>query len=160
MKAGIDRIEELQDLGEVWVIDYLPRRMKGKDFFELEEVLRDRYLEEFSDKIVRILLKLLCYLPCEVYLTELPRDYEGALKEIPAETDLRSMPLAALADLIALVIREDVSSVQILAGECPCFNLSVNGEFSVDLHGLARDMEEWDLVDALVRQEGLFLRKL
>ena len=149
----------LQEQGMCHVIDILPKVMESRDFFELEEYLAVHFLNDFADRIIRIILKLICYEPSQLFLTELPEGYEGLLKRYPIETDLRSLKLEEIAEIIREVIVRDRSSVQVLTGGRCRFNISVNGWYSVDVYGLDEHSPEYELTEALVRQEGLFLRK-
>ncbi|MDO4194102.1 MAG: hypothetical protein Q4D24_12420 [Erysipelotrichaceae bacterium] len=141
------------------VIDFLPKVMESRDFFELEEFMVRHYIDDFAERIIRIILKLICYGHSQIFLTELPEEYTGLLEHYPAETDLRGLPLEEIAGIIREVVVNDRSSVQILTGSTCRFNISVNGWYSVDVYGLEEETPEYELVKALVQQEGLFLRK-
>ena len=156
---GYELIDLLHEQENCHVIDFLPQVMESRDFFELEEYMVRHYIDDFAERIIRIILKLICYSPSQVFLTELPEGYTGLLEKYPADTDLRSLSLEEIADIIRGVIVRDKSSVQILTGSTCRFSISVNGWYSVDVYGLKHDSAEYELTEALVRQEGLFLRK-
>lgn len=70
------------------IIDFLPRAVStGEDSFyeEAEQYfLQDRHLQEFCDKTIAIVLKILCYFPFEIYVEEykpLVNKREGWLKD-------------------------------------------------------------------------------
>ena len=56
------------------VIDFLPRRVPdeaGTLFEEAEQYyMQDKQLQIFCDKVIAIVLKLLCYYPFEMYVQE------------------------------------------------------------------------------------------
>ncbi len=156
---SFELIGHLHERGTCHVIDFLPKVMESRDFFELEEYMVRHYIDDFADRIIRIVLKLICYEPSQIFLTELPEGYTGLLETYPAGTDLRYLSLEEIADIIREVIVRDRSSVQILTGGTCRFNVSVNGWYSVDVYGLEHDSPEYELTEALVRQEGLFLRE-
>ncbi|MCR5447923.1 MAG: hypothetical protein K6F23_00885 [Solobacterium sp.] len=156
---SLELIGSLHEQENCHVIDFLPKVMESRDFFELEEYMVSHYIDDFADSIIRIVLKMICYEPSQIYLTELPEGYAGILERYPADTDLRYLSLEETAEIIREVIVKDRSSVQILAGSTCRFNISINGWYSVDVYGLKQDCSEYELIAALVRQEGLFLRK-
>ena len=156
---GYELIDILHEQENCHVIDFLPKVMESRDFFELEEFMVRHYIDDFAECIIRIILKLICYSPSQVFLTELPEGYTGLLEKYPTDTDLRSLSLEEISDIIREVIVRDRSSIQILTGSKYRFNISVNGWYSVDIYGLEQDCPEYELTAALVRQEGLFLRK-
>ena len=156
---GLELIDLLHEQDSCHVIDFLPKVMESSDFFELEEYMVRHYIDDFAGRITRIIMKLICYGPSQIYLTELPEGYTGLLERYPAETDLRYLSLEEIGAIIREVIVSDRSSVQLLTGSTCRFCISMNGWYSVDVYGLDEGSPEYELLEALVRQEGLFLRK-
>lgn len=156
---GLELICLLHEQNSSHVIDFLPKVMESRDFFELEEYMVRHHINEFADRIIRIILKLICFEPSQIFLTELPEGYTGLLERYPAETDLRYLSLEEIDGIIREVMISDRSSVQVVTGSICRFIISVNGWYSVDVYGLDDDCPEYELTEALVHQEGLFLRK-
>ncbi len=152
----LDLIDELHE-GAGYIIDILPKTMESEGYFELEEYLMDTYIDEYAEKIVRIVLKIINYYSAQIFLTELPENYCGELKNYPVDTDINGLDIKELADIIRYIIKNDISSVQLLLGDSPYFNISISGGFNIDIYGAADD--DLELIEMLVRQEGLFLRK-
>jgi hypothetical protein len=115
-------------------------------------------MQDFSKKIVRIIIKLLGYYPAQICLTEFPDKCDDNFKlSYPIGEDIRNKPLTELSEIISHVIINDISSVQIILGDTKKSLISVNGGFSVDIYNISE--EELKLFTTLVEQENLFLRK-
>lgn len=144
-----------------WVcIDILPRRMDRTVYFDLEEYLLETYLEEFSRKIQRIALKLIGYYPAYICLDDFPRRPElntGRFRDMVGR-DLGQCHMADIAAAIDFVVTNDLSTVSILLDTEPSCLLSITGYFSVTAFGFTG--EAYDLLAAVVQQEGLCLRKV
>ena len=88
---------------------------KGGWTIEIEEFFYNTYIEDFSKKIVRIIVKILGYYPAQIYLTEFPDQSDNNFISLyPVGEDIRNIPLTELDKLISHVIINDVSS-----GELP-----------------------------------------
>lgn len=46
----IEKIEELQDSKNCYIIDYLPMTMLGQEYFEIEKFFLKNYIKDFSKK--------------------------------------------------------------------------------------------------------------
>lgn len=149
-------IEQLQTKENIYCIDFLPYLIQDEQYFELEEYFLETYIEDFSKKISNIILKLIHYYSAQIYLTEVSENYNGKYVEFIGE-DIREKSLFQISDVIHYVITKDFSSVQVLL-EDASFLISVNGEFSVDIYNPSK--ENIKLIEVLVQQEGLFLRKI
>ncbi|SHH27039.1 hypothetical protein [Tepidibacter thalassicus] len=90
----------------------------------MEEYLLVNCLDDFSQKICRIIIKLITYYDAEIYLTEFP---------------------------------EEKSRLKFYECEYKNILVSIHGEFSVAIYG--ENEEVLKLVEKLVNQENLFLRK-
>lgn len=148
--ASMTLIDRLQLESENYYIDFLPKELKNKRFFQLEEYLLETYISSYANKIVMIAIKLISYYSAEIFLTDTNEELPSAWK------DLRGESLSQIADIISYVIKNDFSSVQILFTETP-FVMSINGGFSVAFYHASK--ENLDLIELLVGQEGLFLKK-
>lgn len=156
---GLDVIDQLHEQDQCRVIDILPCVMKSRDYFELEDYLLKHDLQEYSAKIIRIVLKTVCFYPSQIFLTELPAQYEGCLARYPEGSDLRQLSLEEIAEVIREVIIGAQTSLQILSGDQHRFCIGVNGGFSADVYGLTENDPEYAWIETLVKQEGLFFRK-
>ena len=76
--SRVKRSEKLNSLfsEDYRVIDFLPYHVAehGNSIFEEVEsyFLQDKQLQEFCDKAIAIILKVICYYPFEVYVEEYP----------------------------------------------------------------------------------------
>jgi len=152
-------IESLHDDEEWYVIDYLPVTMVNPIYFDIEEYFMRTYLKNFAKKISRIIIKLIGYYPVQICLTEFPKKRKDPLKKLyPIEKNLWKMPFAELDKILTHVIINDISSVQIVFGNNPYSLISVTGGFSVTAFRF-KD-EQLNILERLVKQEGLFLRHI
>ena len=69
-----ETIDLLQQTTDYYYIDYIPYNTDDPNFLELEEYFEKHYLSSFSEKITKIILKIIYYYPCKVYLTEPTKD--------------------------------------------------------------------------------------
>lgn len=154
-------IDRLQKNHNCYFIDFLPEKMDGAQYLEIEEFFLNTYLKDFSEKIVRIVVKIIGYYPAQIFLTEFPDKSTDDFKYLyPVGKDIRNRPIAELAEIITHIITNDISSVQIILGDKRNnYNslISVNGGFSVDIYNASG--EQLKLFTALIEQENLFLRK-
>lgn len=148
-------IDSLQESDDYYYIDYIPYNTKDSAYLQLEDYFVQTYLHDYSQKIIRIMLKLIYYYQSEVYLTE-PTKKTPADFDIPFDTNIRDNTPEKLADVINQVILQDFSSIQILFSN-PLFLISICGEFSVTIYKPNNDTIQ--LLNQLVQQEGLFLKK-
>lgn len=147
---AFELIDKLQVESECYYVDFLPKKMKSRDYFRLEEYLLETYIDIYAKKIADIALKLLCYYSGMFFLTDTNDDLP------PEGEDLSDKPFAEIVDIITSVIKNDYSSVQLLFTE-KSFVMSINGGFSVNFYNPCKD--DLDLIVLLVQQKGLFLRK-
>lgn len=151
-------IDQLQETTDCYYIDFLPKKMNGSNYFEIEEFFYNTYIEDFSKKIVRIIVKILGYYPAQIYLTEFPDQSDNNFISLyPVGEDIRNIPLTELDKLISHVIINDISSVQIIFGDAEKSLISINGGFSIDIYNISE--KELKLFNILIEQENLFLRK-
>lgn len=149
-------IDNLQENGKCYCIDFLPKQMSSTRFFEIEDFFIGTYLSEFSKKIVRIVVKLLGYYSTSICITEFPSDILDDIKiKYPIGKDISDRTIEEIAFIVSHVIIEDVSSVQILLKDTNSL-ISVNGGFSVNVYNPS--IEQLQLITMLVEQENLFLR--
>ncbi|MGG0822005.1 hypothetical protein ABE099_03935 [Paenibacillus turicensis] len=148
-------IDKLQESNDYYYIDYIPFLIKDPKYLDLEEFFIKTYLDSYSKKISRIMLKLIYYYNCKIYLTEPSKEFNENL-EIQFNTDIRATSPEKLDDIIRKVILTDFSSVQILFSD-PLFLISIGGEFSVTIFKPTDEVVE--NLNQLVNQEGLFLKK-
>lgn len=153
MNRDYELIDNLQIQNELFSIDILPKTIQNETYFDLEDYLLERCLKDFSSKICIIIIKLIHYYPAKIYLTECS---DETLKDMVGN-DIRQKSLFDLEKIIKYVIENDKSSVQILLSDTP-FLISINGEFSVAIYNA--DDEQAALIESLVNQENLFLRKI
>ena len=150
-------IDLLQETEDYYFIDYIPYTTNNPEFLELEEYFEKTYLPLFAEKIARIVLKMIYYYLCEVYLTEPEKKVPGKM-ELNFDTNIRHYSPDKLDEIIKKVIVTDFSSLQILFSS-PQFLISVCGEFSVTVYGVADKPEVVQVLQQLVLQEGLFLKQ-
>ncbi|WP_097005625.1 hypothetical protein [Lacrimispora amygdalina] len=138
-----------------YYIDYIPYNTNDPSYLELEEYFVKSYLKTFSKKITRIILKLIYYYQCEIYLIEpikkIPKDFN-----FPFEINIRNNTPKKLAYIIRQIILKDFSSMKILFPEFH-FLISIKGEFSVAVFNAPDKVLQ--LLEQLAQQEGLFLKK-
>ncbi len=155
MEKILEFIEILQSSESYYYIDCLPEKISSDRYFELEEYLMINYLDDFSQKICRIIMKMITYYDAEIYLTEFPEEksrfkfYEYEYKNI------RSKSLQEIHKIISYIIKNDISSAQIIFPEKNIL-VSIDGGFSVTIYG--KNDEVLKLVEKLVKQENLFLK--
>lgn len=77
------RVEELLEM-EYWLLDVLPEQVpaeKGDAWFAVEEQLQSGHRNEFTDRFVRVLLRMLCYWKADAWCGEW---YEGSPERVEA----------------------------------------------------------------------------
>jgi len=153
----IETIEELQNNGKCFYIDILPETIENERYFELEEFMLKMYLKKFSEKMGRIIVKIITYYDSEIYIADLPEGYKGKLSSFLPWTDIRSESLEKIYETIIDVIDEAVTSMEILVKGSLQFLISINGEFSVEIYGLPSD--DYALIRELIEQEGLYFKE-
>ena len=148
-------IDSLQESEDYYYIDYIPYTTDDSEYLELEEYFIKTYLESFSQKISRIILKLIYCYQCEIYLTEplgkIPEDFNFLFN-----TNIRRNTPDRLSYVIRQIILNDFSSIDILFTEFT-FLITIEGEFAVTIYNVPDEVVQ--LLNQLVQQEGLFLKK-
>lgn len=150
-----ETIDLLQKTENYYFIDYIPYKIDNTDFLELEEYFEKEYLPLFAEKVARIVLKMIYYYPCEIYLTE-PTPKVSKEMDMAFDTNIRHYLPDKLNEIIKQVIMTDFLSLQILFS-LPQFLISICGDFSVTIYGAEKEKEVVNLLQQLVSQEGLFL---
>lgn len=150
-----ERIDFLQESDDYYFIDYIPYHPTDREFLELEEYFQQTYLPEFAEKIIRIILKVVYFYPCQIFLTE-PSKAIPEQQDFSFDTDIRNTKPEQIAHAIRQVILKDFSSVQILFSK-PEFLVSIDGEFSVTVYVPPQDAIE--LFQQLTDHEGLYFKK-
>lgn len=154
----LKQIDQLQENHDCYFIDFLPIRMDSARYFEIENFFLESYLKQFAEQIVRIVVKIIGYYPAQICLTEFSDETTDKFKYLyPVGEDIRNKPISELASIIAHVITNDISSVQILLGNEHHSLISINGGFSVNIYNATE--EQLKLFTVLVEQENLFLKK-
>ena len=134
------------------VIDFLPGRVSDDAETLYEEVeqyyLQDKQLQNFCDKVISIVLKLLCYYPFEMYVQEhipLIRTREGWLKDKRCDTIVKLIKKTILKrkGQIDILLTRDNSMLSISG---VTLNIAVYNE-SESLRAMLQSM---------VRAEGLY----
>lgn len=151
-------INNLLDDPNCQIIDFVPKRIESENYFRLEQYYLSTYLDIFASKIANIVIKLIHYYESHIYITETPKTLPEKWNNITWK-DLAAYPLEEIQEIIEYVIKNDISSLHFLLYENHSpFMLSINGEFSVVLHGT--QIKDIELIELLVHQEGLFLRSI
>ena len=139
----------------IWVIDFLPYHVAehGNSIFEEVEsyFLQDKQLQEFCDKAIAIILKVICYYPFEVYVEEYPPlkpKRNGWLKE--KRCDL-------LVKILKRVIMKKKGQVDILLGKENSIISITGGVLSIAVYNESESLK--DLLDKVVETEGLYYWK-
>ena len=137
------------------VIDFLPYHVAehGNSIFEEVEsyFLQDKQLQEFCDKAIAIILKVICYYPFEVYVEEYPPlkpKRNGWLKE--KRCDL-------LVKILKRVIMKKKGQVDILLGKENSIISITGGVLSIAVYNESESLK--DLLDKVVETEGLYYWK-
>ncbi len=153
-----DKIEELQKSSEYFYIDYLPEKCMGDRFYEFEEYYFRHNLNSFCEKISNIVITLLAYYDASGVMTELPDGYTGDYKKLYDESmDIAKQKFEYISDLIRFVLTDEISSIQLLIGKDRDMLFSINNRNSIEI--INANSEQIDLIQKLVAQEGLYLRK-
>ena len=154
----IDKIEKLQQSSEYFYIDYLPEKCMGDRFYEFEEYYFSHNLNSFCEKVSNIVITLLAYYDAAGVMTEFPDGYTGDYKELYDErVDIAKQKFEYISDLVRFVLTDEISSIQLLIGKDRDILFSINNRNSIEI--INADSEQIDLVQKLVMQEGLYLRK-
>lgn len=134
------------------VIDFLPGRVSDEADTIFEEVeqyfMQDKQLQVFCDKVIAIVLKLLCYYPFEMYVQEhipLIRQREGWLKDKRCDTIVKIMKKTILkrkGQIDILLTREN--SMLSISG----------GTLSIAVYNESDSLRE--MLQSMVHTEGLY----
>lgn len=130
----LGKVEQLQNSSNEYFIDYLPKTVTSKDYFEFEEYFMNTFLQSFSEKVIRLVFKVMCYYEAELRLSELPCEYFGLLSNYDVGKNIRKLPLTEISSIINEVIVRDISSVQILLKADDYCNICISGGFSVNVY--------------------------
>ena len=91
-------------------------------------------------------------------MTEFPDGYTGDYKKLYDESvDIAKQDFEYISDLIRFVLTNEFSSMQFLIGKDRDMLFSVNNRNSIEI--INANSEHIDLIQKLVTQEGLYLRK-
>ncbi|MFQ7549784.1 hypothetical protein [Blautia marasmi] len=134
------------------MIDFLPGRVPDEADTIFEEVeqyfMQDKQLQVFCDKVIAIVLKLLCYYPFEMYVQEhipLIRQREGWLKDKRCDTIVKIMKKTILkrkGQIDILLTREN--SMLSISG----------GTLSIAVYNESDSLRE--MLQSMVHTEGLY----
>ena len=152
-----ETIDLLQQTTDYYYIYYIHYNTDDPNFLELEEYFEKHYLSSFSEKITKIILKMIYYYPCKVYLTEPTKDIP-INSTLDFNSNIRHYSPSEFSKIIKQVILTDFSSLQILFST-PKFLISICGDFSVTIYGIKGNNEAINLLQQLTTQEGLFLKQ-
>ena len=153
-----DSIEKLQQINNYYYIDYLPERCMGDRFYEFEEYYFSHNLVSFCKKISNITITLLAYYDAVGVMTEFPDGYTGDYKKLYDESlDIAKQDFEYISNLIRFVLTDQISSIQLLIGKDRDMLFSINNRNSIEI--INANSEHIDLIQKLVTQEGLYLRK-
>ena len=153
-----DKIEKLQQSNEYFYIDYLPEKCMGDRFYEFEEYYFSNNLNSFCGKVSNIVITLLAYYDASGLMTEFPDGYTGKYRSLYEDSmDIAKENFDQISDLIHFVLTNEISSIQLLVGKDREMLFSINNRNSIEI--INANLEQIDLIQKLVTQEGLYLRK-
>lgn len=153
-----DKIEKLQQSSEYYYIDYLPQKCMGDRFYEFEEYYFSHNLNSFCDKVSNVVITLLAYCDASGVMTEFPDGYIGDYKKLyDYRMNIAKEDFEYVADMIRFVLTKEISSIQLLIGKDRDTLFSINNRNSIEI--INANLEQIDLIQKLVTQEGLYLRK-
>lgn len=152
MENVYDKIENMQEQ-DYFVVDIFHNNIEGNRFFELEKFYLKNYLDEFEKKLCKIVAQIICKYEVEIYLTEFPDDTKKSEYVKLVGKNIADMKLEDIISIVAYVIKNDISSVQILVPEYN-FLFSINGEFQVSVYNIVNKQKEF--VTEIVEKEGLY----
>lgn len=153
-----DKIEKLQQSSEYYYIDYLPQKCMGDRFYEFEEYYFVHNLNSFCDKVSNVVITLLAYYDASGVMTEFPDGYIGDYKKLyDYRMNIAKEDFEYIADMIRFVLTKEISSIQLLIGKDRDTLFSINNRNSIEI--INANLEQIDLIQKLVTQEGLYLRK-
>ena len=153
-----DKIEKLQQSSEYYYIDYLPQKCMGDRFYEFEEYYFSHNLNSFCDKVSNVVITLLAYYDASGVMTEFPDGYIGDYKKLyDYRMNIAKEDFEYIADMIRFVLTKEISSIQLLIGKDRDTLFSINNRNSIEI--INANLEQIDLIQKLVMQEGLYLRK-
>lgn len=137
------------------IIDFLPKAVpeEGEGMFEEVEqyFLQDKLLQEFCNKAVSIVLKVLCYYSFEMYVQEyvpLGNKREGWLKDKRCEIIIK---------ILKKVILKKKGQIDILLGSEDSIISISGGVLSIAVYNESDSLRE--LLDQIVKTEGLYYWK-
>ena len=155
----------------IFCIDFLPKKICNfEKYNELEnyrlKIFSKDNLKEhtenifaddkFADQIINITLNLITYFPCIIYLikNDTITSYEN---------NINKDGFYKLVDLINYIIKFDIGCIGVLL-KCSkdlYLLLIINGGYNISIHfsNIEEQSENLILLEKLVKNEGLFLRK-
>ncbi len=147
-------IEKLQQLEKYHYIDYIPFEVENKEYLELENFLEKTFIKDFAKKVSNIILKLIYYLDCEIYLLN-SENFRELDYDIPFDTNIRGRNVEELSYIIQQVVIRDVTSLQIYFNTAN-FLVSIDGGFLVSIYNLPFNLSM--TLKKIIEQEGLVLK--
>lgn len=142
-----------------YYIDFIPKRC-NEHYEKVKNYLLTHYIELYEDKMIRILLKLMLSYNLRMYLTDFSTEEQNSKAKQYAHlvgTDLMSLPIEEWVAAVKFVIKENVSSIQVLSNT-PRFLFSINGGLCNELRRIPQS--DVSLLKSLVEGEGLYLIKM
>lgn len=130
----------------------------GDRFYEFEEYYFRHNLNSFCGKVSNIVITLLAYYDASGVMTEFPDGYTGKNRSLYEDSmDIAKENFDQISDLIHFVLTNEISSIQLLVGKDREMLFSINNRNSIEI--INANSEHIDLIQKLVTQEGLYLRK-
>lgn len=150
----IDKLHEKPS----FCFDIFPQKVESERYFEIEEFLIEKYLEQYAENISLIIIQLYGYYELEIYLTELIGKTEefSELRGLVWK-NLANIKLEKLCELIKTIICNDIASLEILVPKYE-FEISIGGLFNTavfNIHG-----EHRELLKKLVESKQLYFRNV
>lgn len=155
----------------IFCIDFLPEKIYNLEKYnELEKYRLEIFSKDninehtenifaddkFADQIINITFNLITYFPCIIYLikNDIITSYEN---------NINKDGFYKLADLINYIIKFDIGCIGVLlkCNENLYLLLIINGGYNISIHfsNISEQSENLILLEKLIKNEGLFLRK-
>ncbi len=155
-KKEMDTIDNVSN----YYIDFIPKNDNQKSYIEVKNFFVSHFLEMYEDKMIRILLKLMICFNLKMYLTDFPNELKSSLSKEYSSlvgTDLMSLPIETWTTVVKYILKEELSSIQILSIH-PRFLISINTGFAYELRRIPNS--HVDIIKSIVESEGLYLIKM
>lgn len=152
-KLEMDTIDNVSN----YYIDFIPKILNQKSYIEVKNFFISHFLEVYEEKMIRILLKLMICFNLKMYLTDFPIELKSSLSEEYSSlvgTDLMSLPIEKWTTIIKYILKEELSSIQILSFH-PRILISIESGFANELRRIPNSCVE--LIRSIVESEGLYL---